>query len=88
MRAHESLRDDYVVSTRELDLLVRALVEAGALGARLTGAGFGGCVVGLASVDEAEAIVATAAARYAEQTAHRPQTFVFRAVDGAGPAAG
>ena len=45
MRAsHDSLRDDYRVSTPELDALVEALVDAGALGARLTGAGFGGAV--------------------------------------------
>ena len=46
--SHASLRDDFEVSTPELDVLVEELVEAGALGARLTGAGFGGCVVGLA----------------------------------------
>ncbi|MEX2099819.1 MAG: galactokinase, partial [Acidimicrobiia bacterium] len=45
--SHESLRDDYGVSTPELDLLVDLLVENGAAGARLTGAGFGGCVVAL-----------------------------------------
>lgn len=43
--SHASLRDDYEVSTPELDALVTALEGAGALGARLTGAGFGGCVV-------------------------------------------
>ena len=46
--SHASLRDDFEVSTPELDVLVEKLAEAGALGARLTGAGFGGCVVGLA----------------------------------------
>ena len=46
--AHGSLRDLYQVSTPELDQLVEAGVAAGALGARLTGAGFGGCVVMLA----------------------------------------
>lgn len=45
--SHASLRDDYEVSTRELDGLVEAAREHGAAGARLTGAGFGGCVVAL-----------------------------------------
>ncbi|HUQ22325.1 MAG TPA: galactokinase [Gaiellaceae bacterium] len=82
--SHESLRNDYEVSTPELDALVEALVDAGAIGARLTGAGFGGCVVGLAGRDAADEIVETAAGRYWAQTGHQPRAFVFRAVDGAG----
>ena len=45
--SHESLRDDYEVSTADLDEMVEIALEAGAAGARLTGAGFGGCVVAL-----------------------------------------
>jgi galactokinase len=45
--SHASLRDDYAVSSPELDRLVAIAREAGAAGARLTGAGFGGCVVAL-----------------------------------------
>ena len=82
--SHASLRDDFEVSTPELDALVECLRDAGAVGARLTGAGFGGCVVGLASRDEADRIVETAAGRYWAQTGHQPRAFVFRAVDGAG----
>jgi galactokinase len=48
VESHASLRDDYEVSTPGLDGLVRRLVATdGVLGARLTGAGFGGCVVAL-----------------------------------------
>ena len=47
VRSHESLRDDYEVSTTELDEIVAIALEAGAAGARLTGAGFGGCAVAL-----------------------------------------
>jgi galactokinase len=81
--SHESLRGDFDVSTPELDALVVALRDAGAIGARLTGAGFGGCVVGLSSRDEAERIIETAAARYWAQSGRQPRAFVFRAVDGA-----
>ena len=76
--SHASLRDDYAVSTPELDALVRALEDAGALGARLTGAGFGGCVVALARREDAERIL--------EQAAGEHRRWIVRAADGAGPA--
>jgi galactokinase len=47
LASHRSLRDDYAVSTPELDLAVDVLVSVGADGARLTGGGFGGSVVGV-----------------------------------------
>ncbi len=47
LASHASLRDDFEVSTPELDALVALALEAGALGARLTGAGFGGAIVAL-----------------------------------------
>ncbi len=46
--SHQSLRDDYEVSSPELNTLVELALGAGAGGARLTGAGFGGCIVALA----------------------------------------
>jgi galactokinase len=49
--SHESLRDDFVVSSPELDAIVDIAQMSGAAGARLTGAGFGGCAVVLASPD-------------------------------------
>jgi galactokinase len=76
LESHASLRDDYEVSTPELDALVERLVAAGALGARLTGAGFGGCVVGLAATGDGERIAAETGG------------FVVRAVGGAGPTSG
>jgi galactokinase len=55
--SHHSLRDDYEVSTPELDLAVEAACAAGALGARLTGGGFGGCAIAL--VPEQQVTVVT-----------------------------
>jgi galactokinase len=85
--SHASLRDDFRVSTDALDALVDALVDAGAYGARLTGAGFGGCVVGLVAVDAVDAVddvIARAVARYRSTTGLRPMPIVVHAVDGAG----
>jgi galactokinase len=82
--SHASLRDDFEVSTPELDALVDALGRAGAAGARLTGAGFGGCVVALAPVGEAHALAARAADDYRLQTGLQPTPYVCRAVAGAG----
>ena len=82
--SHASLRDDFEVSTPELDALVAALGRAGATGARLTGAGFGGCVVALAPVGEAHALAARAGEDYRLQTGRRPTPYVCRAAAGAG----
>ena len=57
LESHNSLRDEYEVSSGELDALVTAFLNAGALGARLTGAGFGGCVVALCMNDAVDVIV-------------------------------
>ncbi len=64
--SHESLRSDYEVSSPELDRLVGMAREAGARGARLTGAGFGGCIVALCDTEDAEGIIAELAGRYYE----------------------
>ena len=88
LASHASLRDDYVVSTPELDLLVDLLVEHGALGARLTGAGFGGCVVALVPRGAVTDCATETIRAYRTGTGLAPQAFVVRAVDGAGPPRG
>ena len=55
--SHASLRDDYGVSTAALDEIVEVALDAGAAGARLTGAGFGGCAIALCGEDQAEAVI-------------------------------
>jgi len=56
--SHVSLRDDYEVSARELDLVVDAALGAGALGARMTGGGFGGSAIALVRADDVDAVAA------------------------------
>ena len=83
VESHASLRDDYDVSTPELDMLVDVLETSGAAGARLTGAGFGGCVVALAQRNHADDVLAKSIDRYRAETGIDPMGFVARAVDGA-----
>jgi galactokinase len=83
LASHASLRDDFGVSTPELDTLVDVLVSSGAPGARLTGAGFGGCVVSLVQRNHADDVLAKATLRYRAATGIEPTGFVARAVDGA-----
>jgi galactokinase len=85
LESHASLRDDYRVSTPELDELVDAFVRCGAYGARLTGAGFGGCVVGISDRANAAEIVAATADRYAMTTRLTPTAWLCEASPGAGP---
>lgn len=82
--SHASLRDDFEVSTPELDLLVRCLLDAGAIGARLTGAGFGGSVVALADSERAYRVADVACARYRSESGRDPSPMVCALVDGAG----
>lgn len=87
LESHASLRDDYEVSTPELDLAVDLLVEHGALGARLTGAGFGGCVVALVTRGQVGDVARKTVARYRAETGLEADAFEVRPVDGAGPVA-
>ena len=84
IESHASLRDDFEVSTPELDLLVDLLTDMGALGARLTGAGFGGCVVALTPPGVATALGPRAVAEYRHRTSLPAAAFRVVAVDGAG----
>ena len=88
LASHRSLRDDFEVSTPELDRLVELSVDAGAYGARLTGAGFGGCVIALVARTDLEAIAAAVADRYRAETGREPNAFGVSAAAGAGLVAG
>jgi galactokinase len=86
LASHASLRDDYRVSTPELDLLVELLVRHGAVGARLTGAGFGGCVIGLVQRNHLDDCAAKVTLDYESATGLRPEAFVVQASGGASTA--
>ncbi|MFA5882851.1 MAG: galactokinase family protein [Acidimicrobiia bacterium] len=78
LESHASLRDDFGVSTPELDRAVALLMEHGALGARLTGAGFGGCVVGLVQRNHADDVLARVARALVTAGVPQPLAFAVR----------
>ena len=83
-QSHESLRDDYEVSCRELDVMVElAGVIHGVFGARMTGGGFGGCTVNLIAAEAVDEFTRTIKAGYAEATGRDPEVYVCTAADGA-----
>jgi galactokinase len=83
-RSHRSLRDDYEVSCRELDILVElANQQVGIYGARMTGGGFGGCTINLVEASRAEAFRGQMAAAYQQATGLQPQIYISSAADGA-----
>jgi galactokinase len=82
--SHASLRDDFEVSAPELDLAVETALAAGAQGARMTGGGFGGCVIAIAA-DPARVVDAVVEA-FAGRGFARPAAFVATAAAGVTPA--
>jgi galactokinase len=81
--SHASLRDDFQVSCKELDLLVDLGGQAeGVYGARMTGGGFGGCTVNLVKRERADEFQSQVAEGYERATGKRPQIYVCTAGDG------
>lgn len=82
-RSHESLRDDYQVSSAELDTLVEIARDCEVvLGSRMTGGGFGGSTVSLVRRDGLEDFTRTISARYKERTGITPRVFISEPGDG------
>lgn len=83
-QSHVSLRDDFDVSSRELNLMVEcAERQAGCYGARMTGAGFGGCAVALVRSDLAQQFSQHVAEEYQNATGLAPNVYVCAATNGA-----
>ena len=81
--SHVSLRDDYEVSTPELDAFVELAQGFGAPGARLTGAGFGGCAIALVSAGEIEKLAKECRWVFAERGFEEPEFYEFVPAAGA-----
>jgi galactokinase len=81
---HASLRDDYEVSCPELDIMVSIAQSLdGCLGARLTGAGFGGCTVNLVEADKTDSFIQELTREYTAQTNLTPAVYLTHASQGA-----
>jgi galactokinase len=82
--SHESLRRDYEVSCRELDLLVAIASRCdGVYGARMTGGGFGGCTVNLVAPDSVDEFITAVSREYEKETAMRPNLHICQPSAGA-----
>ncbi len=82
--SHKSLRDEYEVSSKELDTLVEiARHQPGVLGARMTGAGFGGCTVNLVEEQHADGFAEAIKKGYQDVLGLKAEVYICRASDGA-----
>jgi galactokinase len=82
--SHESLRDDFEVTNAALNAIVEcAQKEAGCLGARMTGAGFGGCAVALVKADQAQKFADAVTACYEAVSGIMPNIYICQAMKGA-----
>ena len=81
--SHVSLRDDYEVTGIELDTLVSAAWDNGAIGSRMTGAGFGGCTVSLVYNDRIEAFIEKVGNEYEQKIGYKADFYVASIDDGA-----
>lgn len=81
--SHRSMRDDFEISVPELDLAVETAVGAGAIGARMTGGGFGGAAIALVRVDDLSRVQVAVDNAFGEHAFGQPDTFVVTASDGA-----
>lgn len=81
--SHESMRDDFEISVPELDLAVATAVEHGAVGARMTGGGFGGAAIALVDQESRGAITEAVTAAFADAGYREPNVFTVHAAQGA-----
>ena len=82
--SHASMRDDFEITVETVDLAVETARSSGALGARMTGGGFGGCIIGLCREGQADPVGERVAEAFAARGFNAPTWFVARPSDGAG----
>jgi galactokinase len=86
IRSHQSLRDLFEVSCNELNFIVEKLgKDPGVLGARMTGAGFGGCAIALIKEDYIESLAPELSGKYRKRFSLEPKFYPIKAADGASP---
>ena len=84
VEANDSIRDLYEVTGRELDIMTEeALKVEGVIGARMTGAGFGGCTVNIVREDKVELFINQVGKNYKDRTGLKPEFYISETGDGA-----
>ncbi|MEB3983582.1 galactokinase [Mycobacterium sp. 663a-19] len=83
--SHQSMRDDFEITTEHIDLIADTAVGAGALGARMTGGGFGGCVIALVPADRVDSVTEAVRRALCDKGFQRPVITRTHAAAGAGP---
>ena len=81
--SHASMRDDFEISTPELDAFVELAQESGSPGARLTGAGFGGCAIALLPSEDAGALARACRETFTDRGFEEPAFYEFLPASGA-----
>jgi galactokinase len=83
IQSHKSLKELYEVSCKELDIMVEAFLKSdGVYGARMTGAGFGGCAIALIKQEVQEEIIKKASKEYEKKTGIKGEFYITRISDG------
>jgi galactokinase len=84
-QSHVSMRDDFEITVRPIDYLVEIIDEVlgNTGGVRMTGGGFGGCVVALAPTDKVDAVKQVVADKYFDETGYQADIYVCTATQGA-----
>ena len=83
VQSHDSLRDDYEVTGVELDTLVEETLKCdGVIGARMTGAGFGGCAVSIVKDDCVQEVIRTVGENYKNKIGYAAEFYVVSVGDG------
>lgn len=82
-QSHKSLRYDFEVSGKELDTLVDIAIKGGAKGARMTGAGFGGCAIFISDKSKTKGIINKVVKEYREKVGLKAECYIVKASDGA-----
>lgn len=80
--SHQSLKNDYEVSCFELDTFVELSLKNGAIGSRMTGAGFGGCAIALVKSADVESFISTVEAEYLDTTGIKGEIYRVKISEG------
>jgi galactokinase len=83
--SHASMRDDYEITVAEVDLAVEAALAAGAIGARMTGGGFGGCIIALVNLADVDTVAHAVRTAFATRGFTTPSCFVAPPSEGVAP---